>query len=158
MRLVRSSHDAEDVTALVFLEAWRRRANVRLVDGTILPWLFVTTSNVVRNHERTARRHRLAMSSLPPADVAPDHADEIDERIDRERPTADLRRAFAELSARDQDVVTLCVLEQLPLAEAAQTLGVPLGTLKSRLSRAKAKLSRTLAFDVDTDLTAGGAR
>jgi RNA polymerase sigma factor (sigma-70 family) len=158
LRLTRSSPDAEDVTALVFLEAWRRRERVRVVDGTILPWLFVTTANVIRNHERAARRHRAAMSSLPPASAAPDHAPEIDDNIDRLGPRSELRRAFVALSARDQEVVTLCVLEEVPLAEAAATLGIPLGTLKSRLSRAKARLSRSLEVTFDPDPTTGGAR
>ncbi len=158
LRLTRSSHDAEDVTALVFLEAWRRREHVRVVDGTVLPWLFVTTANVIRNHDRAARRHRAAMSSLPPAITSPDHAPEVDARIDRLDPGSDLRRAFAALPARDQEVITLCVLEELPLADAAATLRIPLGTLKSRLSRAKARLGRALDTTLETDLSTGGAR
>lgn len=158
LRLVRSSHDAEDITALVFLEAWRRRDRVRLVEGTILPWLFVTTTNVVRNHERTARRHRIAMSAVPPATDAPDHAPDVDARLDGGTAAADVRRALAGLSPKDQDVIALCVLEELPLSDAAKALGVPVGTVKSRLSRAKAKLGRALTVDLSTDLSTGGAR
>jgi DNA-directed RNA polymerase specialized sigma24 family protein len=65
LRLVRSVPDAEDVTALVFLEAWRRRTAVRVVDGSIIGWLLVTANNVVRNHTRTVRGHQIAMVKLP---------------------------------------------------------------------------------------------
>ena len=152
LRLTRSSHDAEDVTALVFLEAWRRRDRVRLVDGTILPWLLVTTGYVIRNLERSRRRHRAAMASVPPAEATPDFTDSVDERLDGTRAAGRLREAFTALPARDQDVLTLCVLEELPLAEAAEVLRLPLGTVKSRLSRAKHRLGAALTPD---ELTAG---
>src|SRR5262249_4101844 len=132
LRLTRSRHDAEDVTALVFLEAWRRRGHVRLVDGTILPWLFVTTGYVARNLARSRRRHSAAMASVPPPEAAPDFTEWVDDRLDGRLAEGRLRDAFDALPARDQDVLTLCVLEELPLAEAAELLRLPVGTVKSR--------------------------
>src|ERR1700712_4630610 len=64
LRLTRSAHDAEDVTALVFLEAWRRRASVHVIDGSIIAWLLVTTNYVAKNAARTAHRHRAAMATI----------------------------------------------------------------------------------------------
>ena len=64
LRLTRHRHDAEDVAALVFLEAWRRRAAVRVVDGSVLPWLLVTTGHVAQNAARARRRHGLALAKL----------------------------------------------------------------------------------------------
>lgn len=58
-------HLAEDVTAVVFYEAWRRRANIRMVNDSILPWLLVTTNNTLRNHLRQQRRYRHFLSQLP---------------------------------------------------------------------------------------------
>ena len=55
LRLVDTVHEAEDVTAVAFLELWRRRDHVRLVDGSVLPWLLVTAGNVARNQRRAAR-------------------------------------------------------------------------------------------------------
>ncbi|MFS2076169.1 RNA polymerase sigma factor, partial [Curtobacterium sp. CT11-133] len=52
MRLVPVDTDAADSVAIVFLEAWRNRARVRLVDGSLLPWLLVTATNVARNQTR----------------------------------------------------------------------------------------------------------
>ena len=138
LRLLRHAHDAEDITAIVFLEAWRRRDAVRLVEGSIIAWLLVTTNNTVHNHDRSIRRYRRALARLPrPADQD-DHASDVDESIDERASRTLVRNAFAQLTKRDQDVITLCVLEELPLSEAALLLGIPIGTVKSRLSRASA--------------------
>ena len=64
-RLVGNVHDAEDAAATVFLELWRRRKQVRVVDGSILPWLLVTTTNACRNIQRAARRYRTFIDALP---------------------------------------------------------------------------------------------
>jgi RNA polymerase sigma factor (sigma-70 family) len=141
LRLTRSPHDAEDITAIVFLEAWRRRDAVRLVDGSIVGWLLVTTNYVARNASRTRRRYDELLRRLPLPDHSDDHADEVGARIDVEQRTGRVREAFQRMSKNDQDVITLCVLEELSATEAAQTLGVPVGTVKSRLSRAKRKLA-----------------
>lgn len=160
LRLTRSGHDAEDVTALVFLEAWRRRASVRLVDGSVLAWLLVTTNYVSLNHARTARRHRIALAKMPRQDHADDHADEILERFDASGREKRLRAAFQKLSPSDRDVLTLCVVNDFPLSEAATALGIPLGTVKSRLSRAKRRLAAlTQSHDpADTSRAIGGTK
>ncbi len=56
LRIVLDRHDAEDVLAAAFLELWRKRASVRVVDGSVLPWLLATATNVGHNHGRTRRR------------------------------------------------------------------------------------------------------
>jgi RNA polymerase sigma factor (sigma-70 family) len=145
LRLVRSVDDAEDVTALVFLEAWRKRFDVRVVDGSILGWLLVTTNYVVRNVQRTARRHAIAMARMPRPVDAPDHAGAIHDELDSLVARNAVGLAFGQLSSRDQDVLTLCVLEELSEAEASAALGVPAGTIKSRLSRAKKRLAALVA-------------
>lgn len=58
--------DAEDITATAFLEAWRHRTRLRFVDGSLLPWLLVTSRNCARNHERGQRRYRALLERLPP--------------------------------------------------------------------------------------------
>lgn len=144
MRLTASLHDAEDVVAVVFLEAWRRRDAMRVVDGSVVAWLLVTTNFVFRNYARASRRYREGLQQLPPPEHAPDHAELVDDRIDRDARRASLRAALAQLPKRDQDILTLCVLEELSTAEAAAALGVAPGTVKSRLSRAKARLTELM--------------
>ncbi|WP_143466114.1 RNA polymerase sigma factor, partial [Leifsonia sp. NCR5] len=70
-----------------------------------------------------------------------------------------VRDAFAKLSRQDQDVITLCVLEELTTSQAAQALGVPDGTVKSRLSRARKRLAELASpLADDRPLFEGGAR
>ncbi len=64
-RLADTRQDAEDVVASAFLELWRCRAKVRLVDGSVLAWLLVTTTNLGRNAARSRRRYRQFLDRLP---------------------------------------------------------------------------------------------
>jgi len=155
LRMTASLHDAEDVTAVVFLEAWRRRDAMREVNGSVIAWLLVMTNFVFRNYARASRRYREGLQQLPPPEHAPDHASAVDDRIDRDARRAALRAALAQLPKRDQDILTLCVLEELSTAEAAAALGVAAGTVKSRLSRAKARLTELLN---DPAIANGGVR
>lgn len=144
VRLTASIHDAEDVTAVVFLEAWRRRDSIRVVNGSVIGWLLVMTNFVFRNYARASRRYRDGLQQLPPPEHSPDHAAAVDDRIDRDARRAALRTALATLPRRDQDILTLCVLEELSTAEAAEALGIAPGTVKSRLSRAKSRLAELM--------------
>ena len=140
-RLLDSHEDAEDVAATVFLEAWRRRQSVRMVDGSALPWLLATANYVVGNRRRTLRRYRRLLAALPPAAETADHGTAM---LDDLAATARVDELLREVGTLDRDILTLCVLEQLPLADAAAVLGVPLGTVKSRLSRARQRLAATI--------------
>lgn len=131
VRLVAQHSDAEDVVAITFLEAWRSRSRVRVVEGSVLPWLLVTATNVARNLERSSRRYRDLLARLPAAH----HHSSVDAGTDSE-----VVDALGGLSATDQQVIALCVLEDYSEREAAAALGVPVGTVKSRLSRAKSRL------------------
>jgi RNA polymerase sigma-70 factor (ECF subfamily) len=124
--------DAADVVAMVFFEAWRKRAAVRFVDGSLLPWLLATAGNVARNQNRAARRYQALLSRLPATAPVPDHADSHD------RETLAL---LATLPRRDVEVVVLSILEGYSDREVAEILRIPIGTAKSRLSRAKARLA-----------------
>ncbi|MFH8253138.1 RNA polymerase sigma factor [Microbacterium sp. B2969] len=132
LRLVPHAVDAEDVVAVVWLEAWRKRDHIRFLNGSMLPWLLVVATNTSLNITRGARRHRALLQRLPPPIPQPDHADAFD--------AGPAQAALAQLSRPHREVVALCVLNGLSEAEAAQALGVPSGTVKSRLSRANRAL------------------
>ncbi|MET8703409.1 RNA polymerase sigma factor [Kitasatospora sp. NPDC058032] len=135
---------AEDVVQLTFLEAWRLRHKLREDDGAVRPWLFGIAANVLRNTARAARRHRVAMERLPARDTVPDFADELVGRLDDSAQLAAARRALGRLRKAEREVFGLCVWAGLDYASAAEALGVPIGTVRSRLSRARTKL-RALA-------------
>ena len=142
---VQNVSDAEDIVAVVFLEAWRRRKDVRFVDGSLLPWLLVVTTNVTLNTQRAARRHRRLLAAVPVAEHAPDPGYEVEERLDGYLLNDRLRAALGRLNPAERRVVELCLIEELPLADAAAALDVPLGSVKSRLSRARRKLQAELS-------------
>ncbi|NAZ84393.1 sigma-70 family RNA polymerase sigma factor [Kineococcus sp. R8] len=135
---------ADDLLSIVFLEAWRRRAEVQLVDDVALPWLYGVAQRTVQRRWRTALRHRRALHRLPTVLMTPDHADEVAARLDDEKQLAQLQQAFRRLRPAEQDVLTLCVWQGLDYASAAIALGVPVGTVRSRLSRARARLQANI--------------
>lgn len=135
-RLLTNREDAKDAVTIAFFELWRKRESVRLVDGSPLPWLLNTVSNAARNLERSSRRYRALLARTP---------------ADRDVPAADAHdetgvlAALRRLPAREQSVLVLTVLEGYPDRAAAETLGIPIGTVKSRLARAKSRLRDELA-------------
>jgi RNA polymerase sigma factor (sigma-70 family) len=130
---------AEDLTSIVFLEAWRRRKEIRLERDLALPWLLGVATNVLRNRRRSQWRHRAALERLP-RERAEDFTEDAAGRIDDERRMRGALRAVAKLPKREQDVLALCVWADLSYQEAALALGVPVGTVRSRLSRARGRL------------------
>lgn len=130
---------AEDLTAAVFLEAWRRRESVDLESDPALPWLYGVANNLLRNHRRSLRRHRAALARIPAAD--PEHfADDADSRLDDARAMRELLGEVRALPQRELEVLTLVAWAELTYEETAQALGVPVGTVRSRLSRARSRL------------------
>ncbi|GIF70294.1 siderophore-interacting protein [Asanoa ishikariensis] len=134
---------ADDVVSLTFLEAWRLRGRVDdSTDGPLRPWLLGIATNVARNVRRAARRYDVALARLPAPRAVPDFAEEVaDRQADRERIAA-VRAAMSALRGPEREVLALCVFAGLDYAEAAQALGVPVGTVRSRLSRARKRLTR----------------
>ena len=141
---MRTTWDAEEVAATAFFELWRKRDKVRVVDGSILPWLLATTSFAAKNSLRSRRRYHRLLSQIPRDGDVPDHADEVDRAMDALKITANVREALLQLNTRDASVVILCIVQEFPTAEAAIVLGIPEGTVKSRLSRVKARLRGVL--------------
>lgn len=131
-RLLSVREDAKDAVMIAFFELWRRRSSVRLVDGSPLPWLFVTVTNAARNLERSERRYRKLLGRVEP-------------RAESRVPTpadGDSRVAVAlrTLTERERSVFVLTEIEGYSERETAEALAIPVGTVKSRLARAKERL------------------
>jgi RNA polymerase sigma-70 factor (ECF subfamily) len=140
-RLTGNWSTAEDVTALTFLEAWRLRGKIDAEGGSLRPWLLGIATNIARNMRRAARRHDDALARLPRGEGVPDFAEEVVSRIDDAERLAAVRQAYGKLRRAEQDVFALCVWAGLDYAQAAEALGIPVGTVRSRLSRARKKLA-----------------
>lgn len=139
---------AEDLTSVVFLEAWRRRREVRFAGDSLLPWLLAVANNAARNADRSLRRYRRLLVRLPPPGAEPDIADEVARRADDERAMRTLLAAISGLGDAEREVLSLCGWAGLSYAQAAVVLGVPVGTVRSRLSRARQHLRGQAAGQV----------
>ena len=137
---------AEDLTSITFLEAWRHRDRVPSTQaGGALPWLLGVANNVVRNARRGQRRYRNALERLPVPPVAPPAEDQAVARSVTEGGLREALDAISALPAREQEVVMLVLWSGLSYEEAATAMSIPVGTVQSRLSRARAKLQISLS-------------
>ncbi len=133
--------DAEELTSITFLEGWRARGKAQLQNGSLLPWLLGVATNVERNRRRAARRYSAVLTRLPQPEVVPDIADASAVKVDAEVVVRAVLVELNRLSAGDRDVAILCLSQGLTYAEAATALGIPIGTVRSRLARARSRLS-----------------
>ena len=142
LRMLGRPAEAEDVAQEAFLRAHRSLADFR-GDAKLSTWLYAITSRLCLNRLASADRRRVtydddAVARTPADDPAP--TADI-ERRERERALHD---AIAGLDHDRRMVVVLCDLEGLPYEDAAAALGVPLGTVRSRLHRARMELREKL--------------
>jgi len=135
---------AEDLMSTTFLHAWRRRAEMDPSAGGPVPWLYGIAANLVRRHLRSIGRQQSAMSRLPVLRDEPDPSDGIAGRLDDARRLRRVHEALATLSEGDQELFVLCVWQELSYEDAAAALGIPVGTVRSRLSRARNRLRLAL--------------
>jgi RNA polymerase sigma factor (sigma-70 family) len=145
-RMTDTRHDAEDVVASAFLELWRRRVDVGLVEQSILPWLLVTATNLGRNLARGTRRYRQFLERLPRAANQPDVA-EVALGAHALGADARLRTGLRALSKTDAHLFVLVALEGYPVAAAAQQLGLSVSAARTRMHRVRAKLREHLGDD-----------
>ncbi|MFF2329908.1 MULTISPECIES: RNA polymerase sigma factor [unclassified Streptomyces] len=142
LRMTGDWSTAEDVMAETFLAAWRTRERLEPDGGSLRPWLLGIATHKAENANRSRRRRLafLARHREPPA--AADFAQETAGRIDDARRLVAVHAALSRLRRHEREVLALCVWSGLDYAEAAQALGIPVGTVRSRLSRARARLRR----------------
>jgi RNA polymerase sigma-70 factor (ECF subfamily) len=149
---------ADEITSGVFLEAWRRRAEVDLEpDDAILPWLFGVAANLMRNAGRKQQRYQAFLSAQSAEPSIPDFAEDVAGQLDSQRQLELLRLALEHLGDDDRDLLLLCVAEGLTPTEVATALDLPAGTVRSRLSRARARL-RMLLTQLAGDMDGGEER
>ena len=130
-RLTANWSEAEDLTSAVFLQAWRRRAEVVIDRDSSLPWLLGVARRLAQNSRRARRRYQAAVARIgthlaegpPPAGPA----DTVLGQLDAEQRMAQLRAAIARLPRHEREAVELCVWAELDQQAAAVSLGVKVG-------------------------------
>lgn len=135
---------AEDLMSVVFLEVWRCRSSILVVDDSLRPWLLGVATNVLRHEARSRRRHQDALSRFATvhASADPDDMVDVDEALTVTLHARVALRAISEPPRREREVAELCLVEQLTTAGGA--LGVREGAVRYRLGRARSHLRRVL--------------
>jgi RNA polymerase sigma factor (sigma-70 family) len=140
---------ADDLLGETFLTAFRKRGDYRADRVDVRPWLYGIGANLVRRHRRDeVARYRAIGRSSGTAAVSSGSADELDStvsRVDAQALGPSLAAALADLEARDREVLLLIAWGDLSYAEVAAVLEIPVGTVRSRLHRARRRLQECLA-------------
>lgn len=139
---------AEDLLSVVFLECWRRR-DAEIPSGNVLAWLYGIATNVLRNRRRTERRHAAALRRLPEPPAGQAEGDLADQRVDDERHMQQVLGFVRQLPRPELEVFALCGWFDLTYEEAALALGIPVGTVRSRLSRARKRLQESGGMPIE---------
>ncbi|QIJ66825.1 sigma-70 family RNA polymerase sigma factor [Streptomyces sp. JB150] len=141
------SDTADDLTAETFVIAFQRRRRYDPAHGHARPWLYGIATNLVGRHRRDEARRLKALSRLASLAPGEEHGrpeDGITGRLGGAVADGALAAALAALPARYRDVLLVIAWGQLDYAEAARALGLPVGTVRSRLHRARTRLRRSL--------------
>lgn len=133
---------AEDIAAETFLTAFRARRRFDPGRGTVKAWLYgIVTNHLSAYRRRELRAYRaMARSGLSAPDEG--HADRVVERVAAGSLRGLLAKALADLSRSEREVLLLVALGDLSNTDVAAALGIPYGTVASRLSRARTKLRK----------------
>jgi RNA polymerase sigma factor (sigma-70 family) len=137
---------AEDVVAETFLVAFRRRDRYEPAQADARPWLYGIATHLISQHRRDeSRQFRLGQVAAPVSLVEPGHEDRVAGDVTAEAVRGALANALDGLPDIERDVLLLIAWEQLSYAETASALGVPIGTVRSRLNRARLRVREALA-------------
>ena len=154
-RLAGNQHDAEDITQDVFIRVFRSLESY--TPGTFEGWLHRTTTNLFLDLVR--RRARIRFEAFPDdaGDRLPGRAPTPEQAYDDTHLDADVQAALASLAPEFRAAVVLCDIEGLSYEEIAATLGIKLGTVRSRIHRGRAQLRAALEHRTPRRSHNGGA-
>ncbi|MEU7896064.1 RNA polymerase sigma factor [Nonomuraea sp. NPDC049152] len=136
--------DAEDVVAETFLTAFRKRDRYDPSRASVRSWLYGIATNLVGKHRRAEIRALRAMDRVSADRDVSGLADVVAVRVSAQSLGPSLAGAIARLGKGDRDVLLLVALAGLSHEEISTALGIPYGTVGSRLNRARKKLRKAL--------------
>ena len=135
---------ADEIASEVFVIAFHSRGRYDRAAADARPWLFGIAANLARRHWRTERR-RLRAYARTGIDPLRDDAGDIDRRLDALAAGPALAAALAGLRPGEREVLLLYAWADLGYEEIATALEIPIGTVRSRLSRARGRVQELLA-------------
>ncbi len=136
---------ADDLVAETFLAAFAKRDRYDLGYADARPWLYGIATNLVGQHRRDQAHQYQIRQAAPAAPEVAGHADRVAADVTAQAMRPLLDAALAALPAGDRDVLLLIAYEQLTYQEVARALDIPVGTVQSRLHRARIKVRQVLA-------------
>ncbi|MEU0782961.1 sigma-70 family RNA polymerase sigma factor [Streptomyces sp. NPDC006173] len=143
---------ADDLLSEVWLQAYATRHTYDVARGSARGWLFGVARNVLARHWQTVSRATGA--SQPASEVSEgDPWQAVDQRLDAAAMGPELRVGLARLPEAERELLLLVAWEQLTPTEAAVVVGIPAGTARSRLHRARTRLRVALSGTTLTNLT-----
>jgi len=147
---------AADLASDTFAEAFAARERYDETRADARPWLFGIATNLLRHHFRAERLRQPTLSGVEAS--TPSEENQVDARLDAHRSRVALWRALADIDEGQRDVLLLYAWAELDYAEIAEALSLPIGTVRSRLSRARARLRELLTRSWQYEGEDGGER
>ena len=141
---------ADDIASETFVRAFASRARFDTSRTSALPWLLGIAVNLVSRHYRDEER-QLRAYARSGVDPVLGNEDAAHDRIDAAAAKQRLAAALADLRTEERDALLLHAWAELSYDEIAEALGIPVGTVRSRLSRARAHVRERLAQDELTE-------
>ncbi|GAA1025834.1 MULTISPECIES: RNA polymerase sigma factor [Amycolatopsis] len=128
---------ADDLVGETFLIALQRRASYDPARASARAWLFGIATNLLRQHARAEIRYLRMTARDHGTPVAHGHADRVADQVDAQVRVRELAAALAGLAPGDRDVLLLSSWGELDASEIGAVLGIPAGTVRSRLHRVR---------------------
>lgn len=138
------SDAAEDVVAETFLVAFRQRGGYRSDRPDALPWLYGIATNLIGRYRRTELRQLRLLARTGADPVIEPFTERVDAAVSAGSAKARLGAALARLPAAHRDALLLIAWGGLTYEQVAMAMDAPIGTVQSRISRARHKLRQSL--------------
>lgn len=137
----------EELASETFVRAFAQRGTYDPAYQDARPWLYRIATNLLRKHARSEKRRRRAYARAAERDEISGELDGVAERLDAGTGARRVALALARLTPADRDTLLLFALTELDYAGVAIATDVPVGTVRSRLHRARRQLQTALSYD-----------
>ncbi|MEV4758886.1 RNA polymerase sigma factor [Micromonospora sp. NPDC049559] len=144
---------ADDLVGETFLAAFHSRERYDLTRHDARPWLYGIATNLSSRHRRAELSAYRLSQAVGPDPAEPSHADQVAADVTAQALRSLLVTALSELAPGDRDVLLLIAWEQLSYDEVAAALAIPVGTVRSRLHRARQQIRKTLGHTNPSNVT-----